>query len=66
MDKPLDFVGKELNIGDEVVFMQLKYRNLLKGKISKITKNTIWIDHEKTNNYQVQTKQHSSQVVKIN
>ena len=60
-----DFLGNELNIGDEVVFVQLGYRNLLKGHITKMTEKTILISHDKTNTCSTETKQTPSQVVKI-
>lgn len=60
-----DFLGKELNIDDEVVFVQLGYRNLLRGKIIKITDKTVLIEHERQNRGFTETKQFHSQVVKI-
>lgn len=65
MGQTKDFLGQELNIGDEVVFIQLGYRNLLRGKIKKITEKTVLIEHKKTNTYSTETKQFPSQVVKI-
>ncbi len=35
-----DFLGNELSVGDTVVFVQLGYRNLLKGKIKSLTART--------------------------
>lgn len=60
-----DFIGNDLQIGDEVVFVQLSYRNLLRGKIKNITEKTILISHEKTNDCRTETKQTPLQVVKI-
>lgn len=60
-----DFVGKELNIGDEVVFMMRNYRSLLKGTIIKLTPKNAVIKHEKDSNYSEQTMQFFSQIVKI-
>ena len=31
-----DFVGNELNIGDEVIFIQVGYKALAKGKILRL------------------------------
>ena len=59
----LDFLGKELNVGDDVV--QLSYRNLLKGTIKKITPKTLIISHERTNVGGTETKQFHDQVIKI-
>jgi phage gp45-like len=61
-----DFLGNDLKIGDDVVFVQLGYRNLLKGKIAKITEKTILIHHDKTNTCSTKTKQFPEQVIKIN
>ena len=61
----LDFLGKELNVGDDVVFVQLSYRNLLKGTIKKITPKTVIISHERTNVGGTETKQFHNQVIKI-
>lgn len=60
-----DFLGNELEVGDEVVFVQLGYRNLLKGTIAKITPKMVFITHEETNVCSTETKQAHSQVVKI-
>jgi hypothetical protein len=60
-----DFLGNELKIGDEVVFVQLHYRNLLRGTIKNMTAKTILISHKATNNYQMETKQSPDQVIKI-
>lgn len=60
-----DIVGNDLNLNDTVVFMQIGYRNLLVGKIIKITEKTVLIEHAATNTYSTQTKQFSSQVVKV-
>ncbi len=61
-----DFLGQDLEVGDEVVFIQLRYRNLLKGTIIKMTPKTILIAHERTNVGSTQTKQFPEQVVRIN
>ena len=60
-----DFLGNELQVGDNVVFVQLGYRNLLKGVVSKITPKTILITHAMTNTCSTETKQTPSQVVKF-
>ena len=65
MDKHFDYLGKEINVGDNVVFVQLRYRNFMKGTIKKITPHTVLIEHEKTNVSSTETKQHPSQVIKI-
>jgi len=62
-----DFLGNKLSVGDKVVFMQLNYRNLMKGTISKISESgkTVYIKHEKTNVCSTETKQPINQVIKI-
>ena len=60
-----DFLGKKLQIGDEIVFVQLGYRNLLKGRIASMTPKTIMIEHDKTNTCSTKTKQFPDQVIKI-
>lgn len=60
-----DFLGNELFVGDEIVFVQLSYRNLLKGIIKEITPKTILISHAETNTCGIETKQFPDQVVKI-
>ena len=53
-----DFNGLEISVGDEVIFCELGYRNLTKGKIKKITPKTVIIDwHNK------EVKQFHSQVI---
>lgn len=59
-----DFLGRDLAVGDEVVFIQLGYRNLLRGRIIKITAKTVLIEHAPAA-YSTQTKQFHDQVVKI-
>ena len=56
-----DFIGNELAVGDEIVFMTISYRDLRKGKIIKITPKMVIIDYgcRKT------IKQNHDQVVKI-
>lgn len=63
--KPVDFLGRELNVGDEVVFLQIGYRNLLHGTITKITPQKVVIKHEPTNVCSTETIQHHQQVIKI-
>lgn len=62
----LDFLGNEIEVGDQVVFMQLKYRNLMKGEVVKITDQKVKIKHEPTNTFRTHTMQDFNQVVKIN
>ena len=64
-DKKCDFLGNELNVGDEVVFMQLKYRNLMKGTIKHMSPKTALIEHKMTNTCSTESKQFYKQMVKI-
>lgn len=60
-----DFIGQQLFIGDDVVFMQIGYRNLCKGVIRGISEKQLMIDHDKLNTCETQTKQFHGQVIKI-
>lgn len=60
-----DFLGKEIKVGDKVVFAQLQYRNLLIGEIIRLTDKTALIKHEETNTCGTQTKQFHKQLIKI-
>jgi len=54
----LDFLGNKLIVGDEVVFVQLDYRNLLRGEIKSIseTGKTVMIKHAETNTCSTENK----------
>ena len=60
-----DFLGKELEVGDTVVFVQLGYRNLLKGTVKRLTPKTAIIEHPMTNVCSKETKQFHEQLVKV-
>lgn len=60
---PRDFLNKPLDVGDEVVFMNIKYRDLNLGKIKKITKKKVKIAYERQG-YQRETYQFFGQVIK--
>ena len=64
-NKKFDFLGNEVNIGDEVVFMQLQYRSLMKGKIIKMTNKKVYISHEQTNTCSKESIQRYDQIIKI-
>lgn len=61
----VDYLGREMGVGDEVVFMQKNYRNFWKGVIIKITPQTVLISHESTNTCGTETKQGHDQVIKV-
>lgn len=54
-----DYLGNDLEVGNKVIFMKLKYREFCKGVILKITPQTVRID---TGNNTIQ--QNHSQVIK--
>jgi peroxiredoxin len=60
-----DYLGKPLSVGDTVVFMQLKYRGLMKGTIKKLTAKTAIIEHPMTNTCSTESKQFHDQMIKI-
>jgi hypothetical protein len=60
-----DFLGNELNIGDNVVFMQIKYRGLMKGVIKKLTPMKAVITHNMTNVCTTESIQWHDQIIKI-
>jgi peroxiredoxin len=60
-----DFLNNELQVGDEVVFMRVKYRGLMRGTIKRLSEKTALIVHEKTNLCTTETKQFHDQIIKI-
>lgn len=60
-----DFIGNTISIGDEVIFMQKGYRNLINGRITKLTDKMCFIEHERTNTGGTETRQYHDQVIKI-
>ena len=40
-----DFLGNNLEVGDEVVCIQKDYKNLIEGQITKITDKTILVEY---------------------
>lgn len=60
-----DFVGNELNVGDEVVMMQIGYRNLVRGTITKMMDKMCIVSHEKTNTGSTESKQYYNQLVLV-
>ena len=61
-----DYLGNILNIGDMVVFMQIGYRGLMKGKIISMSDQKATLIHEKTNTCSTQSIQFYNQMVKCN
>ena len=60
-----DYLGKKLREGDLVVFMQVKYRGLMKGVIKKLTPQKAIIEHEKTNLCSTESIQYHHQMIRI-
>jgi len=58
-----DFLGQVIDVGDIVVFMELRYRNLMLGKIKKITPKMLVIEHERNTTYSNESRQFPSQVM---
>jgi len=57
-----DFLGNKIKVGDEVVFMQINYRDLRRGEITKISPQTLLVLQEGCRN---PCRQFHKQVVKI-
>jgi len=60
-----DFLGNELNVGDDVVFMRLNYRSFAKGTIRSLTPKMAHITHEYLSGSGTESKQFHDQIVKI-
>lgn len=60
-----DYLGKELNIGDTVVFMQIGYRGLMKGIIVKMNDQKAKLVHPPTNTCKKESVQFYTQMIKI-
>lgn len=62
-----DFLDNKIEVGSSVIFAQLGYRNLMKGKIKSISEKNVMIEHEKTNTNRITiTKQLHNQVIVFN
>lgn len=61
----VDFLGNELNIGDEVVFMRVEYRNLMRGVIKSMGTVKGTIEHTPDYRNRSTTMQFFNQMVKI-
>jgi hypothetical protein len=63
-----DFLGKELNVGDKVVYMRLSYKEFIIGEITKMHDKmaTIAQIHNKDNTFMCDsTKRFYHQLIKI-
>ena len=66
MDEKTDFLGNNLNVGDKVVFMQIKYRGLMIGNIVSMTDKKAKIKHKETNTLRTESIQFYNQMIKLN
>lgn len=63
-----DFLGKELKVGDEIVYMSTGYQSFHKGEIVKLTNKRIAIERLRDvpkPSWEDPTYRHPSTVVKI-
>ncbi len=61
-----DFLGKELKVGDEVVFVLLGYREFRRGTVKKLTPKTLIVEQSAASgSYNRETKQFHNQVIKL-
>lgn len=60
-----DYLGNGLFVGDEVVFMQIRYRVLMKGTIKALSPKKAAITHERTNVGATESIQFHDQIIKI-
>lgn len=60
-----DFMGNTLKVGDDVVFMDIKYRSLSLGVVKVLTNKTVLITHEELHGWKKETRQFKSQVMLI-
>lgn len=59
-----DFLQRDIQVGDHVVFMETNYRNLVKGVIKSLTPKKAIISHLKYNNTITETIQFHNQLIK--
>ena len=58
-----DYLGKELQIGDEVIYVELKYRNFDKAVIVRFTDHYVFIRVSGGEGREI--KQKSTQLIKL-
>lgn len=59
-----DFLGNQLNVGDKVVCIELNYKNLVRGEVTKITPQAMRVKWHRGTREEI-TLRYSDQVVKI-
>ena len=60
-----DYLGNDLFVGDEVAFMQIRYRGLMKGVIKALSPKKATIVHERTNLGTTESIQFHDQIIKV-
>jgi hypothetical protein len=60
-----DFLGKRIDVGDTVVFMQINYRGLVRGVIKKLTPKKAVIIHDRLNVGGTESTQFHDQMIVI-
>jgi len=60
-----DFLGKEIKVGDEVVFCQVGYREFRRAFIMKITPKTVFLSYKNKPESSNWHRQLHEQVVKL-
>ena len=60
-----DYLDNILNIGDNVVFMQIGYRGLMKGTIVSMSNKKATLFHKQTNTCKTKSIQFYDQMIKI-
>ena len=61
-----DFLGRELCVGDEVVFMMVSYRELIRANVTKVTAHKVALEWRRGDSDRAtRTTQLHSQVVRI-
>jgi len=61
-----DFLGKELRVGDIVIFMDPHYKSFIKGTITKFTTHAVTISTEDRTGIKSTSNRESNRVVKVN
>ena len=60
-----DFLGQEVSTGDEVVVIEKKYRNLIKGRIISIAPKSVLVSYKRLIGSDFHYRVTSEQFVKV-
>lgn len=63
--KKVDAFGNPIKIGDDVVFMRIKYRSLARGKVKSLSKKSVLIEYEENNLGKTESRQRFNQIFLI-